>query len=177
MLRWIGFDRAAVLDGGLDAWKAGDRPLSVEPAARSARTLTPAVRPGLIADRDEVLASIEVDGVSIIDSLPEGHYRGEWTMYERPGHIRGASNVPVTSIMDGTGRFLPSEELGRLFEGEPKARTITYCGGGIAASSIAFALTRIGFTDVAIYATSLQEWTADPANPMDTATEFDEFGD
>ena len=46
--------------------------------------------------------------------------------------------------------------------------TITYCGGGIAASSDAFVLTRLGFSDVAVYTASLQEWVADPANPLVT---------
>ena len=59
MLRWIGFDRAALLDGGLDAWTAAGRPLSTEPASRPAGSLTVNLRPELIADRDEVLASIE----------------------------------------------------------------------------------------------------------------------
>jgi len=175
MLRWIGFDRAAILDGGLSAWKAGDRPLSTEPAQYVARTLTPAVRPQLIADRDEVAASIGDESVVLIDSLPPGHYRGEWTMYERPGHIQGASNVPTTSIVDDTGRYLPTEQLEAIFGSDRNARAITYCGGGIAASSNAFVMTRLGFTDVAVYTASLQEWTADPSNPMETATEFDEF--
>jgi len=54
MLRWVGFDRAALLDGGLDAWIAEGRPLSTEPARRPSKQLTPAPRPELIADRDEV---------------------------------------------------------------------------------------------------------------------------
>ncbi|UCC13946.1 MAG: sulfurtransferase [Gammaproteobacteria bacterium] len=175
MLRWIGFDRAAVLDGGLRAWTAEDRPLSTEAADRPARTLTPAVRPELIADRDEVLASIEDDAVNLIDVLPENHYRGEWTMYDRPGHIPGASNVPANALVDDSGRYRPAEELAALFDSDRNARTITYCGGGIAASSDAFIMTRLGFTNVAVYMASLQEWTADPTLPLETSTEFDEF--
>ena len=49
---------------------------------------------------------------------------------------------------------------------DPDARAITYCGGGIAASSNAFVMTRLGFTNVAVYTASLQEWAADPALPM-----------
>ena len=175
MLRWIGFDRAAILDGGLNAWKAGDRPLSTAPAEHLARTLTPAVRPQMIADRDEVFASTEDDAVSLIDSLPAGHYRGDWTMYGRAGHIQGASNVPTMSTVDDAGRYLPAEQLEAIFGSDQDARAITYCGGGIAAASNAFVMTRLGFTDVAVYIASLQEWTVDPANPMETATEFDEF--
>lgn len=167
MLRWIGFDRAALLDGGLDAWKAAGGPLSTEPVARQARTLTVRLRPELIVDKDDVRAAIGDESVTLVDSLPAPHYRGEWAMYDRPGHISGAVNVPVTSLFDESGRFRPIAELEALFEGDKSTRTITYCGGGIAASVDAFVMTRLGFTDVAIYGASLQEWAADPDNPMD----------
>ena len=167
MLRWIGFDRAALLDGGLNAWTAAGHPLSTVPASRPAGPLTVKLRPQLIADRDEVMASIEDDSVTLVDSLPPAHYRGEMTMYERPGHIPGAVNVPVFSALDETGRYRSLDELESIFEGDRDGRAITYCGGGIAASSSAFLMTRLGFTDVAVYAASLQEWTADPENPME----------
>jgi thiosulfate/3-mercaptopyruvate sulfurtransferase len=175
MLRWIGFDDAAVLDGGLKAWKDAGRPLSTDPANYPGRTLTVALRPGLFADGDEVHAAIGDDAVNIIDSLPEAHYRGDWALYDRPGHITTATNVPVTSLTDDSGRFKPDEELATLFGYDRDARNIVYCGGGIAASSDAFVMTRLGFTDVAVYVPSLQEWAADPDLPMETATEFDEF--
>ncbi len=167
MLRWVGFDRTALLDGGLNAWTAEDRPLSTEPANRSAGSLTLNLRPELIVDRDEVLASIDDDAVNIIDALSEAQYRGEISMYARPGHITGASNIPVTSLVDDTGRFRSPDDLSGLFDGDHDARAITYCGGGIAASSNAFIMTRLGYTDVAVYTASLQEWAADPDNPME----------
>ena len=98
-------------------------------------------------------------------------------MYDRPGHIQGATNVPVPSLFDDSGHFRSQEELAALFEGDRGARTITYCGGGIAASSNAFVMTRLGFTDVAIYGASLQEWAADPDNPMEVVLEFPEGAD
>ena len=169
MLRWIGFDRAALLDGGLKAWTAAGHPLSTEPADRAPGNLTLNLRPELIADRDEVLASLESDNVTLVDAMPGEHFRGEMAMYARPGHIPGALNMPSTLLLDETSRYRPLDELGMLIDADPNARTITYCGGGIAASADAFILTRLGFTDVAVYAASLQEWAADPDNPMETA--------
>jgi len=166
MLRWVGFDRAALLDGGLAAWTAEDRPLSTEPATRPGKKLTPAPRPELIADRDEVLAAIDNNEVWIIDVLPEEHYRGEMAMYDRPGHIPGATNIPVFELLAEEGGYRPLDELAALHDRDHDDRAITYCGGGIAASSNAFIMTRLGFTDVAVYTASLQEWAADPANPM-----------
>jgi thiosulfate/3-mercaptopyruvate sulfurtransferase len=167
MLRWVGFDRAAILDGGLGAWTAEGRPLSNEPADRPAKKLTPAPRPELIADRDEVFAAIGDDTVVLIDAMPEAHFRGEMTMYARPGHIPTAKNVSVMALLDESGRYRPQEELDALFDDDVDARLITYCGGGIAASSTAFVMTRLGYSDVAVYTASLQEWAADPANPME----------
>jgi thiosulfate/3-mercaptopyruvate sulfurtransferase len=171
MLRWVGFDRAALLDGGLDAWTDAGQSLSTGSAMPTARILTPAVRPELIADRDEVFAAIDKDDVNIIDALPAPQYSGEMTMYARPGHISSASNVPINSLVDDSGQYLPGDELGTLFEGDKDTRAITYCGGGIAASSNAFIMTRLGYKDVAVYTASLQEWAADPANPMTTGTD------
>ena len=176
MLRWIGFDRAALLDGGLNAWNAEGRPLSTEPAGRPAGNLTVALRPELIADRDEVFASIEDDEVKLIDALPAAHYRGEMSMYGRPGHIPSASNVPINSLVDDAGRYRSHDELTTLFDSDRNTRAITYCGGGIAASSNAFIMTRLGFTDVAVYTASLQEWAADSANPLEVAPAVDETG-
>ena len=167
MLRWIGFDRAALLDGGLAAWTAAGYPLSTEPAKRPAGQLTLSLRPELIADRDEVFAALDNDEVKLVDAMSLEHYRGEWVMYARPGHITGASNLPSALLMDEAGRFRPQDELEMLIDGDRSMRTITYCGGGVAAAADAFVLHRLGFTDVAIYAASLQEWAADPANPME----------
>jgi thiosulfate/3-mercaptopyruvate sulfurtransferase len=175
MLRWIGFDNAALLDGGLNAWTAAGGQLSTEPVTPTPRTLSVNLRPGLIADQEEVRASIDDEAIRLVDVLPEIHYRGEWTMYERPGHIPGATNIPTTRMFDETGHFRPNEELAALLGDDRDTRTITYCGGGIAASIDAFVFTRLGFTDVAVYDGSLDEWTSNPDNPMDI--DLDSFGE
>lgn len=166
MLRWVGFDHAALLDGGLKAWTDEGRQLSAEPAAHPAGKLTPMTRPSLIADRDEVFASLGDDAVMLVDAMPAPHFRGEMAMYGRPGHIPGACNVPATALIEESGRYRPHDELAGMFPGNRETRAITYCGAGVAASSDAFIMTRLGFRDVAVYMGSLQEWSADPANPL-----------
>jgi len=170
MLRWVGFDRAALLDGGLGAWTAEGRPLSTEPSKHPVRQLTASPRPGLIADRDEVFESISNDNIHLVDAMPASHYKGEMVLYEWPGHIPGATNTPAFSLLDESGRYRPVDELARLFHGDRDMRTITYCGGGISASSDAFILTRLGYSNVAVYISSLQEWTKDMNNPMEVDT-------
>lgn len=168
MLRWVGFDGAALLDGGLRVWTAEGRELSTAPAEPAAAVLTPRVRPELIADRDEMHGAIGDAGVVLVDTLPPGQFSGETPMYSRAGHIPGAINVPALGLIDDDGRFLPHDTLAAMHPIEPGQRAITYCGGGIAASSNAFTLTRLGHTDIAVYAASLEEWTADPGNPLVT---------
>lgn len=166
MLRWIGFDRAAILDGGLAMWAAEGRPLSIEPITYPEKKLTPKPRPELIASHNEVLASIDDNSVTLIDTLPGMFFRGEAAIYQRPGHIPGAININTLELLDKAGRFRSADELTAIHKIDYDARAITYCGGGIAASANAFIMTRLGFTNVAVYTDSLQVWAADPANPM-----------
>lgn len=121
----------------------------------------------MIADRDEVRAAIGNGAVTLVDSLPEASFQGKFAIYGRPGHIPGAINIPASTLVDESGHYLPREQLAAMHGGDRDRRFITYCGGGIAASSSAFVMTRLGFTNVAVFTASLQEWAADPANPME----------
>jgi thiosulfate/3-mercaptopyruvate sulfurtransferase len=167
MLRWVGFDRVALLDGGLKAWTTDERELSTKPADHSAGKLTPNLRPETIADRDEVFEAISDGAIVLIDAMPEAHFQGKMVMYGRPGHIPTARNVSAMALIEKSGCYRSDEELAAMFTDDRKDRYITYCGAGIAASSNAFVMTRLGFKDVAVYMGSLQEWVADPANPLE----------
>ncbi|MEZ5360243.1 MAG: sulfurtransferase [Candidatus Zixiibacteriota bacterium] len=166
MLRWVGFDNAAILDGGMAAWTAEKRPVSAEPVSVKPKQLTPHVRPQVIAYKDEVFKAINDKKVHLVDAMMEPHYRGEMALYGRPGHIPGAVNVSALGLLDTSMHYKPKDELGAMFTFDKKERAITYCGAGVAASSVAFAMYRLGYTDVAVYMASLQEWAADPANPL-----------
>ncbi|MDX1346503.1 MAG: sulfurtransferase [Sedimenticolaceae bacterium] len=170
MLRWVGFDQAAILDGGFSAWTREGRPVSGELPLQEPAQLTPKTRPGLIADKDEVMAAITDNRATLIDTLPAVYYRGEERMYARPGHIPGAINLCGTEYLDDTGHYKPDAEVGDMLELDKNKRVITYCGGGILASINAFVMTRLGYEDVAVYTASLQEWAADPANPMSVSS-------
>jgi thiosulfate/3-mercaptopyruvate sulfurtransferase len=171
MLRWIGFDQAAILDGGLAAWTTAGGELSTTLKKRAVGQLSVSLRPELMADINDVRAAIDDETVHIVDSLPAESYRGDYAMYARPGHIVTAVSAPGVLLVDETGRFRSQDEMEMLFDGNREQRAITYCGGGIAASQNAFVMTRLGFNDVAVYDNSLQEWAADPANPMATGSE------
>ena len=166
MLRWIGFDRAAILDGGLQAWTKAGFELSDEPPRIDKAKLTVSLRPELVVKRDEVFEGISDTRVTLIDAMPAAHYRGDMVMYGRAGHIPTAVNVPTVFADDG--HFLSDETLVKLHPFDRNSRIITYCGGGISASANAFAMHRLGFTNVGVYTNSLDEWADNPQNPLIT---------
>lgn len=165
MLRWSGFEQVALLDGGIKAWTDAGGELTTEVVKPNPNKFIFKKQDHLIADRDEVFSAINNSEVTIADALPEAHYAGKFSLYSRPGHIPTAVNMPSSNYLD-YGFYKSFDDLDLLIEGDRNKRVITYCGGGIAASSLAFTLVRAGFTDVAIYDGSLEEWTANPENPM-----------
>lgn len=166
MLRWVGFDNIAVLDGGLNAWKTAGNSLSTKIKVPSQNSLTLKLRPQLIANRDEVFAGIENNQVDLFDAMSAQHYSGVFSMYSRPGHILSAMNVPTTELLDESGAYKSLDDLDLLIDGTKTNRAISYCGGGVAASAVAFTLYRLGYRDVAVYMGSLNEWAENPKNPM-----------
>ncbi|MEM8922510.1 MAG: sulfurtransferase [Actinomycetota bacterium] len=171
MLRAFGFERCAVLDGGYRNWVAEGRPITTDPApGRPPATFTPAPRPNMIARLDQVEAAIGGGTTCLINALSPENHSGADDSYGRPGHLPGADNVFALSLLDGeTHRYRPVEELRTLFERVPQGTpVITYCGGGIAATSDAFVLhALLGHDDVAVYDGSLSEWVRDPHRPLE----------
>lgn len=172
MLRYCGFRRAAVLDGGWNKWAAEGRPVSTGQSSYPEGELTLDVDPRLFADKAEVSASIQAEGTCLINALSPEEHRGETSRFARSGRIAGSENVYCQSLVDpATHAFLSPDELRDRFASAGALaadRTITYCGAGIAASSDALALTLLGHENVAVYDGSLAEWTGDPDAPMET---------
>lgn len=170
MFRSVGFERCAVLDGGLAKWLREGRPVTTQPASPAPAVLTPAPRPQRWANKDDMRRAMAEDAVCTINALPPAVYSGEKNVYGRPGHIPGSHNVPYESLLDpADGSFLPAFRLKALFEkvgAFERKRVIVYCGGGISATMDALALTMAGHPDIAVYDGSLMEWVADPTLPL-----------
>lgn len=173
MLRAIGFDDAAILDGGLDKWKAENRPLSTDPASHPPATLTLRGRPEIFVDRNAVKSAIGKADTLTLNALSHEQHKGTGgVVYGRPGRIAGSSCVPAASLFGPDKTLKPIAELRAAFEGvgaAPDKRVLVYCGGGIAATLDAFVLTALlGHRNVAVYDNSMQEWSNDPSLPMQT---------
>lgn len=170
-LRLEGFDDAAVLDGGLPAWKAAGYPVSDEQVVPHGATFTSQHRPELVRSTEEIAASLDDPNTLIINALDPATYRGESPSYPRRGHIPGSINIPFGDLVDpSTGRLKPAAELREILDKagalNPDVKPVTYCGGGIAASGLAHALAAAGRSDVAVYDGSLNAWTADESLPL-----------
>jgi thiosulfate/3-mercaptopyruvate sulfurtransferase len=171
MLRVFGHDRAAVLDGGFQKWRAEARPIETGPAEprREAR-FTAGFRPELVADKDDVLQAIGDSAVCTVNALrPEQHSGSGGVHYGRRGHISGSINLPAIHHLNADHTFKSAEALRAMFAPAlSKPGVVTYCGGGIAATSVALSLALLGYDNVKVYDNSLTEWAADPSLPMET---------
>jgi thiosulfate/3-mercaptopyruvate sulfurtransferase len=177
MLRAFGFDNARILDGGWQQWSEEGRPVSTSAGTATAAQFSAELRPGLIATKDDVLKAMASGQACIVNALSAAQHRGDVAPYGRPGHITGSVNVPAMGaggIVDPqTQLYHPVSEIQRRFKDagvHSDQRVITYCGGGIAASSAAFAAIMAGYADVAVYDASLSEWAADRTLPMETSS-------
>ena len=171
MLRAMGFDNAAVLNGGWHKWTKEDRATSTEATTFPPATFVAKARPKLFADKDAVLAAVGRDDTRIVSALMHEMHAGEVLDVTERGHITSSTCVPFSEILDPeTLAYLPTDALREKFAdagATADKQVITYCGTGIAATSDAFALHLLGRDNVAVYDGSLEEWSADPDLPME----------
>jgi thiosulfate/3-mercaptopyruvate sulfurtransferase len=168
MLRWGGFNRASILNGGQKAWTDNGFLLTEKELTYQHGNFEFNLQSELVANSHQVKQAISNQNITIIDSLSPAHYQGKIAMYAIKGHITSAINLPSSNLVDESGYFLSSDELELMLDEQTNKQMITYCGGGVAASSVAFNLHRAGYKNVAVYMGSLQEWTETPNNPMTT---------
>jgi thiosulfate/3-mercaptopyruvate sulfurtransferase len=174
MLRALGFDGAAVLDGGFDRWQAEGRAVdSGEPRGYPPATFTPRPRPGRFVDRTAVKAAIGDPRTVTVNALgPQFHKGLEPSRYGRPGRVPGSVNVPAASLVDpATKCFVsPTDAMARFAAAgvARDRRVIAYCGGGISATIDLFLLHQLGFDDLTLYDGSMGEWAKDSSLPIET---------
>jgi thiosulfate/3-mercaptopyruvate sulfurtransferase len=179
LLRWLGYPKVAVLDGGMSAWLRGGgatesgeppRPAAGQSAAGTAGTTVQVNRQAALG-ADELIAALENPRTLLIDARAPERYRGAVEPIDPvAGHIPGAVNHPFSTNLRDDGRFLPREELerrwrDRLGEASP-ADVIVMCGSGVTACHNLLALERAGLPGARLYAGSWSEWIRDPRRPV-----------
>ena len=170
MLRWLGHENVAVLDGGFAKWTRESR--AVE---RDARVATPAkfvarrVRPTVNASG--IAASLPRHALVLLDARAAERYRGDAEPLDPvAGHIPGALNRPHSRNIAADGTFRPATELRAEFDamlhGRAPADVVHYCGSGVSACHNVLAMTIAGYPLTRLYPGSWSEWCADPKRPI-----------
>jgi thiosulfate/3-mercaptopyruvate sulfurtransferase len=169
LLRWIGHEASAVLDGGLPAWQALGQPVVTEVPVKAAGSIAihaPFVPTVTVA---EVLENIETAKRTVVDARAADRFRGEnETVDPVGGHIPGAKNRFFKDNLQNDGRFKAPEQLREEFSsviGDPRD-AIMQCGSGVTACHNLLALEVAGLPGAALYPGSWSEWSSDPARPV-----------
>jgi thiosulfate/3-mercaptopyruvate sulfurtransferase len=169
LLRWLGHDAVAVLDGGRAAWLDAGGALASGPAsAMPAQPPYPAGAPAMpTLGVEAVLAAL--GRVRIIDARAGERFRGDVEPLDAvAGHIPGATNRFFKDNLGADGRFKPAATLRAEFEayGTPARDVVHQCGSGVTACHNLLAMAHAGLAGSQLYAGSWSEWCSDPARPV-----------
>lgn len=171
MLKWLGHDAVAVLDGGLQGWQAaGGALVGGEAEARPARVFVPGAPGRRLVDAGEVAAGLGGQGQILIDARAPERFRGEVEPLDPvAGHIPGALNRPFASNLGADGRFKPAAQLRAEFDALLAGRegeVVHHCGSGVSAIPNVLAMELAGLGPSALYAGSWSDWSSVPGRPV-----------
>ena len=175
MLRAMGHDAVAVLDGGWAAWTREGRPTASGVETRDPATFTASPRPALLVDAAQVEASLPDGTLLLVDARAPERFEGRSeTLDPVAGHIPGAVNRFFKTNVDERGLMLDPHTLGAhfraLFDGRRSQDVVMYCGSGVTACHNLLALEHAGLGGARLYAGSWSEWCADPRRPVATGS-------
>lgn len=159
LLRYLGHDRVAVLDGGFSGWCQAGYPVTTDLPAPQPRVFTPQVRSHWVVDIHQVKARKDQSGVVLVDSREPARYRGEVEPIDPiAGHIPGAVNYPWKDVTDAQGRVHPAAEQQHRWQSVQSAEEIiVYCGSGVTACVNLLSLELAGLQGY-LYAGSWSDW-------------------
>ncbi|MGE0132804.1 MAG: sulfurtransferase [Blastocatellales bacterium] len=171
--------RAALLDGGIEKWKAEKLLVEAQPVKTEPARFTPRPRPQIVVKLDAmrdlswVAANVTGAGVSIVDARPGEQYAGNQN--QRSGHIPGAANIYwLPNLVSRENPVMkPPSELSKLYEAaglKAAVSVVTYCNTGMQASHTYFTLKYLGY-DVMMYDASFSEWSKAEGAPVATGRE------
>jgi thiosulfate/3-mercaptopyruvate sulfurtransferase len=176
MLKVFGAHYVAILDGGLQKWKAEGRPLeSGRPRVRHGH-FTPSLDPSAVAGKDFVRSILGAGSHEIVDARSAARFAGEEAEPRpglAPGHMPGARSLPQGRLFNADNSWKRGAALRAEFDaaGIDLAKPmVTTCGSGITAAALLFGAHLLGKEDVRLYDGSWSEWGANPALPKATGS-------
>ena len=172
VLRYYGHENVRVLNGGWTRWIVEGYPVTSETPRAKRAVFTPRPDPRWRQTWQDVSSKLDSD-VVLIDARDEGQFTGTIRRGPRGGHIPGAVNVPRELLVESDGRWRALPELRAEIESRgirPSNEVVAYCNGGVAATSVLFALSMLGYPDLSNYDGSWNEWG--PRTDLPIATEL-----
>lgn len=172
LLRWLGHDAVAVLDGGLAKWLAEARPTASGREQHEPAEFVGAPRGRMTADAVEIASLVGAGGWPLVDARSPERFRGDSEPIDKVGgHIPGAVNLFFQGNLDEHGTFRPPEQLRErvrtsIGDAAPD-RIVCYCGSGVTACHNLLALEHAGLSGARLYPGSWSEWSSDPARPVE----------
>lgn len=160
--------RTAILDGGLDAWKAAGHQVSKEPTVFQRGNVTLQPNTGLVATWDVVRSAVDKPGFSIIDARGAQFYQGNGGGMPRAGHIPSAKNIPFSTVVDSTNKMKSVAELQKMFADagvKQGDNVVTYCHIGQQATLLYFTSKYLGY-NVRLYDGSFEDWSGREEGPV-----------
>jgi len=166
VLRWLGHDAVAVLDGGYPAWVAAGHPVTSLPSQPTPRAFVPQPRPHMVASMNAVKE--RPHGQVLVDARSPQRYAGEPDPLDpKPGHIPGAVNCYWQDGLRPDGTWRTAAEQAARFSGLPSADALIHsCGSGVTACANLLAMAIGGLTGSRLYVGSWSDWCSYPGNPV-----------
>jgi thiosulfate/3-mercaptopyruvate sulfurtransferase len=173
MLRWMGHDAVAVLDGGLARWQREGRPVRGGVESSTPGNFKGSPRPGWRLTADEVMKDLNSPLRVLVDARTPERFRGIGeTLDPVGGHIPGAANYFFQQNLTADKTFKSPEDLktqwDALLKGRDARDVVMYCGSGVTACHNLLALEHAGLPGARIFPGSWSEWSADPSRPVVT---------
>lgn len=172
LLRWLGHEAVAILDGGWQAWVKAGYPVRGGIEIRPTRKFIPYPHNELIISTAEVDRMRKDPAYRVLDARSADRYRGEnETIDPVAGHIPGAISAPYASNLNLDGTFKSDEDIAamykRLIDAVPINQVVCYCGSGVTAAHDVLAMVKGGLGEARLYAGSYSEWITDPKRPVE----------
>jgi thiosulfate/3-mercaptopyruvate sulfurtransferase len=170
LLRWLGHNAVALLDGGLPAWQAAGYALTDEIVTREPRVFNAQPNDDLWVEMSTI-ETLNFDEYSLIDARSAERFRGEQETFDPiAGHIPNASSLPCGGNLDAQQKFLSLELLRERFDealsGRDSSQVICMCGSGVTACHNLLAMEMLGLTGARLYVGSWSEWITVPTHTI-----------
>jgi thiosulfate/3-mercaptopyruvate sulfurtransferase len=171
MLRWLGAETVAVLDGGFKAWTASGGALESGEPEPGNEHFTPQIDFHAALSTAELEQALSDPNLKLVDARAAERFAGEVEPIDSvAGHIPGAVNHPFTANLDTDNRFLSAAELKRRWverlAGSDAKDLVAMCGSGVTACHNLLSLEVAGLPGAKLYAGSWSEWIRDPRRPV-----------